>query len=127
MANPNATRVIGGQVYVTQGTNRFELMADATIEPAGVEREASSSAGGRLVVTEKAVPCRAKLEFANFADADPMNLWNLQDQFNITIVEKTRGVRHLFTNASAVGKPEKNLATGVVTGVEIATDNYQPT
>jgi len=122
--DPCCDTVIGGEIYVVAGDKRYEGMGDATILPASVERTAAASSGGRLVVTEAAVPATARIDFANLCDADPLELQTLRCKVDVTVVEKSRGFRHLFTQAVIVGRPEVNLATGVVSGLEIASDQY---
>jgi hypothetical protein len=116
--------IIGGEIYIVVGDQRFEAMGDVTITPASVEREANASSGGRLVVTETARPARATITFANLCDADPVAIFNARCHVDVTVIEKSRGFRHLFTKSAVVGTPEINLSTGEVSGIEIATDNY---
>jgi hypothetical protein len=123
----NPDRVIGGKCHGTVNGKRFEFMADVTIMPATVSREGASTSGGKVYTTEKAVPARAKITFGNFQSADPMDLYDAQDVFDFTVVESTRNIRHLFTSASPVGDPEKNLTNGEVTGIEIVTEKYLKT
>lgn len=124
MADVCCDTIVGGRVYVSNGDSRWEATGDVTIMPRTVERTADASSGGRMFVTEKAVPARARMDFLNYCNADPLDLFDARCHVDVTIVEMDRGFRHLFTKAAIVGNIEKNLSTGVVTGIEIATDRY---
>lgn len=124
MADPCCDTVIGGKVYVSMGDRRFEGLGEATIHPRPVERSHGATSGGRLWVTEEARAPDAEISFANHCDADPLDLFDARCQVDVTFVEDSRGIRHLFTRASVVGWPEINLATGEVSGLLIVTDNY---
>lgn len=124
MANVCCDDVVGGMVYITVGSLRFEGMGEAKIDPRTVERTAEASAGGRLVVTERAKPAMAEVSFVNHCDADPVDLFDLRCHVDVTVVELSRGFRHLFTSASVVGTPQINLATGEVSGLRIAAIQY---
>lgn len=125
MADPCCDRIIGGEIYITVGDRVFEAIGDVEIDPTRVEREANATANGRFYAIARAVPQMARITFANFCgDSDPMQMWDIACDMDITIVEKTRGIRHLFTRASVVGKPTQNLSTGQVSGMKIATDQY---
>jgi hypothetical protein len=125
MADPCCERIIGGLVYFSVGDARFEATGDVTIEPATVERTGEATAGGRTYVTEKAKPARFSCDFANICgNADPMILWDARCNVNITVVEHSRDIRHLFTNTTVVGTPSINLSTGIVAGLQGVTDQY---
>lgn len=125
MADACCDTIVGGQIYITVEDKIFEATGDVEIDPSRTEREAGVSANGRLSVTERAVPQMARITFLNFCgDSDPMQLWNYRCNMDITVVEASRGIRHLFTKASVVGKPTKNLSNGQVSGMEFATDKY---
>lgn len=122
--DPCCDRISGGLVYISVGDKRFEGAGDVRIFPRTVAREASASSGGRLVVVERAVPARVILDMVRLCDADGLDLYDQRCDIDVTVVEKSRGVRHLFTKSAAVGEPEENLSTGVLSGVEFSTDQY---
>lgn len=124
MADQYADDIVGGEVYIIVGDRRFEGMGDAKIQPRRREMTAGASSGGRLYGTEKAQPARAEISFVNHANADPLDVFDLRAHVDVTFVEKSRGIRHLFTKSLIEGTPEINLATGEVTGLRIATDQY---
>jgi len=123
--DPCCDTIIGGLVYIQMGARRYEAMADVTILPDPVERSADASQGGRLYTTERAKPARARMNFANYCNADPGDIFAARCHADITIVEKSRGFRHMFSKSSIVGTREINLSTGEVQGIEIATDRYK--
>lgn len=127
MADACCNTIIGGEVYIVQGDRRFEALGDVTLNTTQVARTGKTTSAGRLVVTEESRPARAKITFANHCDADPLELFDMRCSVNVTVVEKSRGFRHLFTNASLVGDPENNLSNGEVSGIEIVTDAYAKT
>ena len=125
MANACSERIIGGEVYISVGDTIFEAMGDVTINPTTIERTAAATAGGKTVVTEQSKPATFSCDFANISgNRDPMILWEARCNIDVSVVEKGRDVRHLFTNCTIVGNPSVNLSTGALTGIEGATDNY---
>lgn len=128
MADACSERIIGAEVYFSVGDIIFEAMGDVTIKPGRVSREASATAGGKVVVVEKSDPPSFSCDFANITgERDPMILWEARCGINVTAVEKGRGIRHLFTNCTIVGSPEINISTGIVSGIEGVTDSYSKT
>lgn len=121
-----ARDIIGGEVYFVVGDKRYESMADVKIRPRRRELTAGATSAGRMYGTEKARLVEAEITFANHGDAVPMEVFDLR-RANITIVEKSRNVRHLMTDALVVGTPDQNLQTGEVTGISFATDKYTVT
>jgi hypothetical protein len=118
-------QIVGGHVYVVLGDMRFDVAGETILRPGGSEREAFASSGGRMYGIERAVLTEAEITFLNACDADPDLIWNARCKAQVTIVEDSRGYRHMFTDAMIVGRPEKNLQTGEVTGMRITTDRYQ--
>jgi len=128
MADVCSERIIGAEVYLSVGDTIFEAMGDVSIDPTKTEREAAATAGGKAVVTEKSKPAKFSCDFANISGArDPMILWQARCGVDVTVVEKGRNVRHLFTNCTIVGTPQINLSSGVVSGMEGVTDSYNKT
>jgi hypothetical protein len=123
-ADPCCDDIVGGEVYITMGDRRFEATADVVITPRRQEREAKLTNGGRLMVTERAVPYLAEITFVNQCGGDPLKLWDSRCHTDITVIEKSRGFRHLFSKASIVGNPKVNLSTGEVQGITVAADKY---
>ncbi len=119
--------VIGGEFFIMVNGVRYEGMGSLTIQQSGRERTAEATAHGELAITEKAQPIRARVDFANRCNADPRDIWQERCKMKITFVEKTRGFSHLFSAGYAVGNPELDLSTGLVTGIEFvcARKNYQ--
>lgn len=124
MADPCCDVFVGGIIFVSVGDQRFEGMGEAKIRPRTVERTAGATEGGRLWVTEKAVPAQAELNFVNLCDADPLDLFDARCGIDVTIVDQTRGFRHLFSQSVVVGTPEINVTTGEVSGLKIASVHY---
>lgn len=122
------SEIIGGEVYIianfSEGSAYYEALGDVRIQPARIERTAGSSSGGRIWVTEVARPIRAILSFVNRCDQNPVMLYCKRCLVQITVVEKSRGFFHQFTNSLIVGTPEINLSTGEISGIEIVTDEY---
>jgi hypothetical protein len=124
------SEVIGGEVYIfanfTQsgGSEYYEALGDVRIQPARIERTAGSSSAGRIWVTEAARPIRAIMSFVNRCDQNPVRLYCERCLVDITVVEKSRGFFHSFTQSLIVGAPEINLSTGEISGIEIVTDDY---
>lgn len=128
--NPCCDQIAGGEVYITLDrkngkAGRYEAIGDVSIMPAPTEVEANSSSGGRLVVTHRSKPITASFDLANLCGADPADLIN-GCNVDITVVEHTRGFRHLFSQAVITGNPELNLSTGVWSGLQVAvaSKNY---
>lgn len=120
-----AKRITGGLVVIEKGDIRWEATGDVTIQPSTTEREAAATAGGVVYVTERAVPATFAMDLLNLPDdRSPMALFDERCDLNITVFEKSRGIRHLFTDASIIGRPEVNLSTGVVSGISGVTDQY---
>lgn len=124
MADMCCDDIVGGLIFVTVGSLRFEGMGEAKIRPETIERSAEASAGGRLVVTEKAVPAEAELSFVNHCDSNPIDLYRARCHVDVAVVEQSRGIRHLFSRATIIGRPEVNLATGEVSGLRIASVDH---
>lgn len=127
MANECCDTEIGGKCIMTVGDKTYEIMGELTVLPSGEERTGGATSNGELWTTTAAQPVRATLDFPNFCVASPRKFFDaLRCKVNITFVETTRGIRHLFSKASIVGNPSMNLATGVVSGIEIvcAKRNY---
>lgn len=122
--DPCCNQVVGGKVYVSADDQRWEASGDVTIEPSNVSRELGATPSGRLTVVETAKPFRATLDMFNFCKNDPLELFKRRCGLNFTVVEKSRGFMHLFTNASVGGTPSINLQSGVISGIEIASDQY---
>ena len=122
------SEIIGGEVYIvanfSEGSAYYEALGDVRIQPARIERTAGSSSGGRIWVTEVSRPIRAILSFVNRCDQNPVRLYCERCLVQITVVEKSRGFFHQFSNSLIVGTPEINLSTGEISGIEIVTDEY---
>lgn len=127
MADACCNTIIGGLVELIVGDKTYQALGDVTISPMTVEREAGATSGARLTVTEKAKPATAAMNFANLCLADPMELFDMRCRVDVTVVEKSRGFRHLFSASAVVGTPEINLSTGELSGLQIATDSYTRT
>lgn len=121
-----ARDIIGGEVYFVIGDKKYESMADVKIRPRRRELTAGATSAGRMYGTEKARLVEAEITFPNHGDAPPMSVFDLR-RASVTIVEKSRNVRHLLTDALVVGTPDQNLQTGEVTGISFATDKYSVT
>lgn len=126
MATECCDDVIGGEYFVKMGGARYEGMGALTIRPAGRERTAAATAHGEIVITEEAIPVTARLDFANKCNADPKDLWEQRCSFDVTFVEASRDLAHMFSKAYAVGTPEIDVTTGLVSGIEfaVARKNY---
>lgn len=124
MADACCNVIIGGKVYITVGSSRWEVNGDVTIEPDDVAREPSMSAGGKLQVVERAMPQTATMDLSNFCKQDPKELWDLRCLVDVAVVEQSRKFVHFFSEAAIVGRRSLNLNTGVMSGLQIATDNY---
>lgn len=123
--DPCCDRIIGGEVYISVGDVTFQAMGDVTISPTTSVREAMATAGGMTVITSRSKSATFSMDLANLCgDSDPMMLWESRCNVDVTVVEKSRGIRHLFTKSSIVGEPSINLSTGVLSGLQGATDNY---
>ena len=123
------SEIIGGEVYIVANfqnapSEYYEAMGDVRIQPSRVERTAGASSAGRVWVTEASRPCRVIMSFANRCDQNPVRLYCSRCLIDITVVEKSRGFFHQFTNSLVVGNPEVNLSTGEISGIEIVTDEY---
>lgn len=119
--------LVGGMVYLTVGDKRYEGSGEATLRNlSGVERTATASSGGRMVLTEVARLPEIEMSFINHCDAEPRDLYDLRCKVDVTFVEDSRGFRHYFSQASISGTYEYNTATGVVSGMRIVCDprNY---
>lgn len=128
MADVCCDDIVGGEVYITWGDKRYEAIGDVNILPARISREANATQGGRMYGVETPQLARVRLSaLANHCDADPMELFGARCKADITVVEKSRGFRHLFTESLCVGEPDINLVTGEVTGMEFASDSYSRT
>lgn len=128
MADECCGRIIGGLITLRADDKTFEITGDATLEPGGEEREASSTGSGKTVITIKPMPVRFTMDLANVCgDSHPNNLFKVKCGAKVTIVEKSRGVRHLMTNASVVGGQSNNLTNGSCSGLIIVCDpdDYQ--
>lgn len=116
--------IIGGTFHLSIGDKRYEVIGEARIRPGYRERSAEATSSGRMWATERAVLTEADVTFGNFCDADPLEIFDGRCKISVTLVEESRGYRHMFTDAVAVGRPEINFATGQVTGISLRTDKY---
>lgn len=124
MADECCDTIIGGKVYVSVGSERWECNGDVTLQTENVSREASTSAGGKLQVIERSRPQTAAGDFSNFCKGDPRVLFRKRCKVDVAIVEDSRGLVHFFSEAAIAGDPSLNLQTGVISGIVIATDTY---
>jgi hypothetical protein len=124
MADRCADRIVGGKVYIQSGSQRWESSGDVTIEPTNSERDINSTGSGRLAMVERAKPFRATMDLFNFVTGDPLDLYNLRCDANVTVVEDSRGFMHLFSGAGIGGTPSLNISTGVMSGIAIGSDVY---
>lgn len=127
--NSCCSEIIGGEVYIfanfgSGGSEYYEALGDVRIQPARIERTAGASSAGRIWVTEASRPIRVVMSFVNRCDQNPVRLYCERCLINITVVEKSRGFFHSFTQSLIVGAPEINLSTGEISGIEIVTDDY---
>jgi hypothetical protein len=120
-------RTLGGKFYASIGGQRFEAVGELTLKRAQKKVEGKTSSNGFFYTTEEAMPASAKCKFLRKSAGDPMVFFNATAPFDMTFVEASRGVRHQFTQATAVGEPEENITTGEVDGIEIMTDRYTST
>jgi hypothetical protein len=111
---------LGGEYYLKARGLTYEGIGDLTLLTAPIEKTANATANGGMYTTHKAKLVTAKVTFANRCKADPMKLHSENCPIDVVFVEKSRGIRHLFTQAVIVGNPEINASTGEVSGIEIA-------
>lgn len=114
--------VIDGKVYSARG--------EITLDPAGLAASVGANQDGTLFKTIAAKPRSAECTFDRFVDANGTPLkWDenliLLNNIAATFVEKDTGVTHLLSNATFVGEPRLNLATGEVAGLSIAAEKYE--
>lgn len=133
--------IVGGEVYIKatfsgpvfggaggsggQAPLHYEGFGEVRIQPSRVTRASGASSGGAIWITETARPAKVLLSFINRCSNDPMQLFMQRCQVSISVIEKSRGFTHLFTDAHVTGDVEKNLSTGEITGIELVGATYQ--
>lgn len=114
----------GGRISVEIGGKRYGVRGDITIEPTNAEVAADANHDGSAFFT-----VRPKLYAASMSFSHPCGLrWSAEMarcKVNVTIVEEDNSRTHLFTGARIVGRPSFNLSSGEVSGISIASDQYQ--
>lgn len=124
MANFHCPPTVGGKVYLAWGDKRLEASGSVKIRTGQVRREARATNSGRLVVTEEARVQEWEMDLWDINGADPMELWEARSHVNVTLVAESTGKRYLWTDAAVFGDPEHDLATGIVSGIKMATDQF---
>lgn len=114
--------VINGVAYSARGVIK--------LQPSNISVEVGTNQDGSNYrsVTPKAR--KAELTFDWFVDIDGTPLrWSenimLLENLAVTFVEQDTGVTHLLTNACFTGEPDRDMATGEVSGLSLAADNYK--
>lgn len=83
-------RIVGGRIVLHQNGNTFELTGDVTISPATIERVSEPTNSGRMMTMIRPKLATAEIEFANFCDGDPLDLFNAGCKVSVTIEELDR-------------------------------------
>lgn len=113
------------------GELTYHGMGDARIQPTTSERTAGMTNGGVMWITVAPRVARVVMDFANKCDNGKLPIWDLirpeghDCKLRVTIREKDRGWVHVFSQAAIVGFAEFNLSTGVVSGLELVSDQYR--
>lgn len=114
----------GGRVSFTFGQVQFTLAeAEVRINPAVYDVQAKANQDGSACYELKPELVGAEMDFRNVNDIDWAGIF-LQIG-NVTITEIDNGRTHLFTGTRFVGKPEINVSTGDVKGLQIKGGTYQ--
>jgi hypothetical protein len=124
MADPCCNN-FGGRIYVDVGGVRLSpAEGDIQIMPTNLVRSAMSNQDGSLAVQSKPKPYGANITFRKPCGSD----WRTKFfgcRADITIVEESNNRSHLFSRAVLVGDPVVNLTSGEVSGITIASEEYQ--
>jgi hypothetical protein len=116
----------GGRIVITINGANYSARGSVSIMPARVERAAMANRDGSMATTVAAKLATAEISFDR---NERLGLtWDdamLNERVNVTIEEVDARVIHEFTAASWVGTPGLDTESGEISGMSIATDNYQ--
>jgi len=114
--------VIDGLVYSARGEIKFN--------PSNISTDVGTNQDGTIYKTVRPQPVTAECTFDRFVDANGRPLkWNgnlmLLNNIAATFTEQDTNVQQLLTNATFVGEPQIDLATGEVSGLRIVGEKYE--
>lgn len=114
--------VIGGTAYSARGT--------ITLDPSSITVSAGVNNDGSLYRTVAAKARTAECTFDRFVDISGTPLrWDenllLQVNLGVTFVEQDTGITHLLTGGFFTGDPKIDTASGEVSGLGLAAENYK--
>ncbi len=125
----------GGRVSTVINGRAYKARAAIKLQPSNMTVEVASNQDGSNYRTVTPKPRKAEITFDRFVDLDGFPLrWSdnimMETNMSVTFVEqdidgRDTGRTHLLTNACFTGEPDVDLATGEVTGLAIAADNYK--
>lgn len=120
----------GGRVSIVVNGLRYSARGELTLNPSRINVDVGANQDGTLYKTVKPQPAMAECTFDSFVDnfGTPLK-WSddllLLNNIAATFVEQDTGTTHLLSNASFVGEPGFNTATGEVSGLRIAAEKYE--
>lgn len=121
----------GGRVSIVIKGRSYSGRGEITIEPSSVEITAEANQDGSVYKTVKPKPFKAAMTFDRFMTPTGEYLkWDaalMLEEFAANFIEDDTNLTHIFTKAGFTGNPSINLATGEVSGVEIAGSGYTRT
>ena len=114
----------GGRVSIEVNGKMYSNRGSAKIDPSvvGITNGANQDGSGYSTVQPKLAMIEIGLDRGTGLKWDATMM--LQ-KINVTFVETDAGITHLFTSARWEGAPQIDTGTGEVTGLKIATDQYQ--
>lgn len=115
----------GGTIYIeADGTRLTPAEGDITLMPTTQETEPLTNQDGSTSYKVTPRSPRAEMSFRDSCGFDWDALMR-KCKLNVTIVEHTNNIQHLFTGTRFVGRPSINRSSGEVTGLSIEGGVYQ--
>lgn len=113
----------GGRVTISFNGRSRSARAEVEIMPARATADAGVNQDGTDFTTVQPKLAGANIRF------DRGTMYWTEDELlqkpNVTILEIDARITHFFTDATIVGEPSINTATGEVTGLSIRTSQYR--
>lgn len=114
----------GGRYTITIGGTRYSGRGKASVRPARATPKADANRDGTGFRTVEAKLASIALTFDR-GNGIPWDETMLLSDVDVSFKEDDVGVTHYLTKSSWVGEPEIDTDSGEVSGMSLASDQYQ--
>lgn len=123
----------GGLIRFTYNANPIKIRGKVDIEPTDSQYDVEHNQDGSFDRTVKPMGPSFEIDFVDSIDGVsagslPWNDIMANGPYNVTIIEQTTKIEHVFTSAQFVGRVKSNRdKTGLVTGIrgQASAGNYK--